>query len=78
LCWGTYPPAAFSASLLLGWVVKTCVTKFGGGKKYHELKPLMVGIIAGDLLGGLLFMIVGASYYAMTGRQTPIRYVIFP
>ena len=69
---------AFAQSLLLGWVIKTGVTKFGGGKKYHELKPMMVGIIAGDLLGGLLFMIIGASYHAMTGRQTPIQYQIFP
>ena len=78
LCWGTFPAMCFAQSLLLGWVVKTGVTKFGGGKKYHELKPLMVGIIAGDLLGGLLFMIIGAAYTAKTGRQTPIQYQIFP
>jgi hypothetical protein len=78
LCWGTFPAMAFAQSLLFGWVIKTGVTKFGGGKKYHELKPLMVGIIAGDLLGGLLFMVIGFAYHAMTGRQTPITYQIFP
>jgi hypothetical protein len=78
LCWGTFPAMAFAQSLLLGWVIKTGVTKFGGGKKYQELKPMMVGIIAGDLLGGLLFMVIGISYHAATGRTTPIQYLIFP
>jgi hypothetical protein len=77
LCWGTYPAMAFSASLMVGWMIKTAVTKFGGGKKYHELKPLMIGIIAGDLLGGLLFMAVSGIYYARTGIA-PMNYWIFP
>jgi hypothetical protein len=37
----------------------------------------MIGVIAGELLAGLLWMIVGASYYFFTGR-TPAAYTIFP
>jgi hypothetical protein len=36
-----------------------------------------VGVIAGDLLGGLLFMIVGAVYYRVTGSPAP-GYRVFP
>lgn len=77
LVWWTFPAMAFSGSILAGWLIKTAVTRFGGGQKYRQLKPLMIGIIAGDLLGGLLFMGIGAAYYAITGME-PKEYRIFP
>ena len=67
----------FSHSFLLGWIIKVGVTKFGGGRSYQRLKPFMIGIIAGELLGGLLFMAVGAIYYAATGLF-PVKYHVFP
>ncbi len=57
----------FSFSFLLGWAIKMVVSKFGGAAKYTETKPLMIGVIAGDLLGGFLFMIVAWIYFAVTG-----------
>ncbi len=78
LVWGTFPAMAFAQSLLLGWIIKTIVTKFGGGKKYHELKPLMIGVIAGDLLGGLVFMVFNFYYYTQTGHGPRVPYQIFP
>jgi len=77
LVWGTYPINAFGTSFLIGWIVKMLVVRFGGGNTYQHLKPLMVGIIAGELLGGLVFMVVGAIYYAVTGFP-PAQYRIFP
>ena len=74
--WGTYPVAHFSTSFLLGWVVKSAVRRLGTASLYTRLKPLMIGFIAGDLIGGLLFMGIGATYYLVKGIAPP-RYWIF-
>ncbi len=77
LVWGTYPLSHFSWSFLAGWGIKSMVTKFGGAGAYDRAKVVMVGLIAGELLGGFGWMIAGAIYYAVTGTQPP-DYRIFP
>jgi len=77
LVWFTYPLREISTSFFIGWAVKSLVVKFGGGNTYQRVKPLMVGLIAGDLTGGLTFMIVGAVYYFVTGFP-PQQFSIFP
>ncbi len=77
LVWDTYPIIMFGPSFLLGWVVKSAVVGTSGARGYHAVKPLMVGVIAGELLSGLGFMVVGAAHYFITGR-TPTAYSIFP
>jgi len=78
LVWRTYPIANFSHSFLLGWLIKAAVTKFGGGKAYHRTVPLMIGVIAGDLLGGLIFNVHGVLHYFAVGAKLPSIYRIFP
>jgi hypothetical protein len=75
--WGTYPMAQFGPSFLVGWMVKAGVVGTTGAKGYHSVKPLMVGVIAGELLSGLFWMMVGAGYFFVTGR-TPVSYWVFP
>jgi len=77
LCWMAWAVRKFALSFFIGWIVKGLIVKFGGGATYQKCKPVMIGIIAGDLLGGLLWMIVGAIYYFITG-YTPSAYAIFP
>ncbi len=77
LVWGSYPMAVFATSFLLGWAAKVAITRITGGQGFQRAKPLMVGVIAGDLLGGLIFMIIGAIYYASTGTA-PKDYQVFP
>ena len=77
LVWGTYPIAMFGPSFLLGWLIKAAVVGTTGARGYHQVKPLMVGVIAGELLSGLFWMLVGASYYFATGKA-PVAYSIFP
>jgi len=67
MVWATAPMAAFNWSFLLGWMLKTAITRIGGHKTYQRAKPLMVGVIAGDVIGALVFMAVGAIYYLATG-----------
>lgn len=76
LAWMTWPGGMFSASFFIGWVVKVLVIRLGGGSTFQRIRPLMVGIIAGELLCGLLWMLVGAIYYSVTGLP-PKRHLIF-
>jgi len=77
LVWATYPMACFFHSFLLGWFIKSVVTRFGGHRLYRKTKPFMIGAIAGDVLGALVFMVAGAIFYAVTGK-IPVAYRYFP
>jgi hypothetical protein len=55
-------------SLLIGLAVKLTVNKYGGARLYHRLKPLMVGLIAGEVVAQFIPMVVGAVYFAVTGK----------
>jgi hypothetical protein len=69
LVWGTYPLMYFGNAFLVGWAIKAAVVKTMGAKGYHGVKPVMVGLIAGDLLGALLWLVVGALYHFATGKN---------
>ncbi|MBT4816465.1 MAG: hypothetical protein HON70_12230, partial [Lentisphaerae bacterium] len=56
-----------SASFGLGWIIKSLVSKYGGEKSYAAVKPLMIGIIAGDMLAKFVPMVAGTVYYFVTG-----------
>ncbi|KKN05538.1 hypothetical protein LCGC14_1086240 [marine sediment metagenome] len=75
LIWGTWAARVTAFSFLLGWLIKTLTKRFG--LQHTAVKPFMIGVIAGDLCGGILWMIVGAVYWAATGEQPP-RYHVFP
>jgi len=75
--WGTYPGGLMAASYLLGWAVKTAVLRLGGARAYAAAKPLMVGVIAGELVAGLGWMLTGAIYWAATDHA-PVVYRLLP
>ncbi|HNR94497.1 MAG TPA: hypothetical protein PKK36_07805, partial [Kiritimatiellia bacterium] len=75
---GTWQSCLLAFSFLLGWGVKKAVTKYGGANIYQQLKPLMFGLIAGEMLGGVLPMIVSVIYYIATDGQIPKAYQIMP
>lgn len=77
LAWTTYPLREFCPSFLIGWTVKTAVTRLGGHKAYRKWMPLMIGAIAAEVVGALVWMSVGAIYYAATDTL-PIPYRFFP
>jgi len=77
LVWVTWPMYVFSYSILLGWLAKTLAVRFGGYSLVQRLKPFMFGVIGGEILGALVFMIVGAVYFLVTGKP-PVAYRYFP
>ena len=58
-----------SGSFLIGWLIKSLVNKYGGERMYQTLKPFMIGIIAGDMAGNFLPMLIGTTYYLLTGQR---------
>ncbi len=77
LVWGTRHTAEVSASFLLGWAIKSAVTKLGGLPAYKTARKFMFGAIAGDLSGALIFMLVGMINYTITG-EVEKTYYFFP
>ncbi len=77
LVWGTYMNRSVAGAFLLGWLIKTIITKYGGHTLYQRVKPMMFGLIAGDLMGGCVPIVVGFIYYLMTG-DLPKVYQITP
>jgi len=63
LVWGTFPLANLAASFLLGWLIKVAITRLGGSQTYRRSKPLFIGMVAGEFLGGIIWAIVGLVYY---------------
>ena len=77
LVMGTYHAKMLAFSFALGWLIKVLVTRFGGARTYQKFKPLMIGLIAGEMLAGVLFMLFGFYYYFMHGTPPPFIYRIF-
>jgi len=65
---GGWPACFHWFSFLLAWALKIAVTKYGGARLYDSLKPLMIGLIAGSMLGSLVPMVVGSIYYFVAGQ----------
>jgi len=77
LTWATEPQWRLCGSFLVGWLVKVCVTKYGGARTYQKLKPLMFGLIAGEIMGSLIPSAIGAVYFGVTGKIPP-RFIVLP
>lgn len=74
--WAKSHIGAFAFSFILGWLTKTSVLRYGGNHLYNRLRPLMLGLIAGEILGAVVPSIVGAVYYFITNKQ-PISYILY-
>jgi hypothetical protein len=77
LVWPGYAGYMMAWSFLGGCFLKTMVTRYGGVQAYQRLKPFMFGLIAGDVLAGLLVIILGLIYNLHTGNL-PRTYWVLP
>ncbi len=66
-----------AVSFLLGCLIKSMITRFGGPNSYQRLKPLMLGLIAGDMLASIIILVICTIYFIMTGEQ-PKSFWVFP
>ena len=63
-------------SFLLGWVVKSATVRYGGDAACRTLKPLMFGLIAGELMASVVPMLIGILYWVVT-RTPPPPFSVF-
>jgi hypothetical protein len=70
---GGHQAKTMGASFLIGWIIKTLVNTYGGARLYLHLKPLMIGLIAGDMAAKLVPTVVGSIIYFVTGHS-PSQY----
>ncbi|RMD83377.1 MAG: hypothetical protein D6820_02405, partial [Lentisphaerae bacterium] len=64
---GTWHAGQMAGSILIGWFIKSTVTRFAGNRIYQKLKPMMLGLIAGEMLGAFIPIVIGWIYYFITG-----------
>ncbi|MHC4982831.1 MAG: DUF6785 family protein [Planctomycetota bacterium] len=67
LIWGVDTVTPLCFSFLLGWLIKVCVTHFGGGGAFRKCKPFFVGLVAGELGSAVAWTVVGLTYHLSTG-----------
>jgi hypothetical protein len=59
LCVGTYPIRQLWYSILLGWLVRTLVLRFGGSRLYANAKPVILGVIVGEAVAAGFWLAIG-------------------
>ena len=77
LVWVTWPMHILASSFLMGWLLKKLTVRVGGFAMVQRLKSFMFGVVGGEILGAVVFMIVGAIYFLVTDKP-PIAYRYFP
>jgi len=77
IIWHTYPGMIFCASFIVGWLIKSVVTKYGGPRLYMRLKPFMLGLVAGEMSVGIVLILIGTIYHFITG-ELPKTFTIMP
>lgn len=75
---GTYPSSQTWGSFMIGWFIKTLAVRFGGGGVYNKMKPLFVGLIAGELMMVGLSVLVDFLYFFLNGSPSPVKFSIMP
>jgi hypothetical protein len=71
LAFGAWTMGRYGASFLIGWFLKALVLRLSGSAKYIELRPMMIGVVVGDLLAGFIIFVILWLYYLITGIQSP-------
>ena len=61
------------SSIMLAWLIKRTVLKYGGAKLYERTKPFFMGLIMGQLAIGGLWLIID-SLTGSVGNVIPVFY----
>lgn len=77
LFWQTPHLAMFAFSFLLGWGIKFVVTRYGGQGGYAAIKPVIMGLFVGEMLGALIPLIIGWCFYFFGSEVAP-PYAVLP
>jgi hypothetical protein len=67
--WESWPAQVLWFPFLVGWVAKTCVVKYGGGKGYQAGKPFFLGLILGDVMSAAFIIVANLIIYLVNGTS---------
>ncbi len=59
LMFGTWPGTTLWFSIMLGWMCKVLVVRFGGARGYLNAKPFFLGLIVGESVTAGLWLVLG-------------------
>jgi Na+-translocating ferredoxin:NAD+ oxidoreductase RnfD subunit len=64
----SYPMSRLWFSIVLGWLCKVLVMRFGGSQSYRQLTPAFLGMVVGEVIMILFWLIIDA-WQGRTGHQ---------
>jgi hypothetical protein len=69
----TYPQAHLWFSIMLGWLARTLILRFGGARLYTDAKPFFLGLIVGESMAAGFWLVVGIVLSAMGVPYRPVN-----
>jgi hypothetical protein len=72
--WSTWPAQVLWFPFLVGWIAKTAIVRYGGGKAYEAGKPFFLGMILGEVMITAFFVVANLVIYLVSGRTTGSGY----
>lgn len=69
----TYPSAHLWFSIMLGWLIKTLIVRFGGARLYTSGKPCFLGLIVGESAAAGFWLVVGIVLSALDIPYRPVN-----
>lgn len=78
MVWNSYAANVSWASFLAGWFIKMLVVRFGGGRSYQSLKPLFIGLIAGEMVFLGLHIVYNLLYILFFNNAPSASITVLP
>ncbi|HEY8665824.1 MAG TPA: DUF6785 family protein [Tepidisphaeraceae bacterium] len=57
----TTPATLMWFSIMIGWLCKVLIVRFGGGTMYQNAKPFFIGMIVGDTMAAAMWLMVNIA-----------------
>jgi hypothetical protein len=61
------------SSILMAWMIKRTILRYGGAKTYERTKPFFMGLIMGQLVVGGVWLVID-SFTGTVGNRIPVFY----
>jgi hypothetical protein len=74
ILWETWPAQMLWFPFLVGWIAKSAVVKYGGGRAYEAGKPFFLGLILGEIMIAAVIIVANLVLYLATGRTPGSAY----
>ena len=62
-------------SILIGWLAKLLILRFGGPTLYHRARPVFVGMIFGETVAGGIWLVINLLLSANGHAIIPAKFL---